>query len=466
MPILDEAQQALWDRIRHYTFDEDLNAPVTFLSKLKKEQQWYEGFANRAIEEYKRFVFLCCVIKEGASPSHVVDQVWHLHLTYTKTYWHQFCLKVLQKELHHYPSNGIKETDEKLQEKYLATLQAYHSYFDELPPLDIWPNGQLDKAIQKSEVFPDKYKIWLLIAVIGGPFLFKEFWMFDLTGPEFLTYFFLVMLIGWGTTLAYLLDRKDTFKAFIEKYLSKKINIYHQAFHFYDKHHALQAALLNLMDNGLVVVTKQKTMEIALQPIPDTDVHLAVNPLRNKPSEYKKGEVLSYDTLMETWYRPSDFEEVTLYHALEARKPSKVFIPFFIVIGLGLLRFGQGLYHHRPVFYLVLEIFIYLIGHLVLVTDLTNRRNAILDVLKKRLPIDLGKNVLAQRYVLDGRGILASVGFGIFIADVFPRFNKSGNRMNSNCTGGSCSSSGCSGSSCSSGGDGGGGGCGGCGGGD
>src|SRR5947199_354356 len=62
--------------------------------------------AARAIEEYRRFAFLAVAAGHPVSPSDAVDQVWHLHLLYTRSYWVQFCGEVLGKPLHHEPSTG------------------------------------------------------------------------------------------------------------------------------------------------------------------------------------------------------------------------------------------------------------------------------------------------------------------------------------------------------------------------
>ncbi|ULT23316.1 hypothetical protein KUH03_29530 [Sphingobacterium sp. E70] len=70
----------------------------------KKTGLW--TLQKKAIEEYKKFVYLCCILPDGASPSETVDKVWHMHLMYTQNYWEEFCPEILKRKLHHHPSKG------------------------------------------------------------------------------------------------------------------------------------------------------------------------------------------------------------------------------------------------------------------------------------------------------------------------------------------------------------------------
>ena len=97
--------QLLWNKIQQFAFDEP-NVEITFSKKLAREQKWSASYTQRVIEEYRRFIFLCCISPNGASPSKAVDEAWHLHLTYTRSYWEAFCKNTLGKDIHHYPSGG------------------------------------------------------------------------------------------------------------------------------------------------------------------------------------------------------------------------------------------------------------------------------------------------------------------------------------------------------------------------
>ncbi len=136
---LTEAQQAdLYKRIRAFEIDEK-DAQPTFLMRLARENAWSVDYARRVIEEYKKFTFLWMVAEHPVTPSDQVDQVWHLHLTYTHSYWERFCDHVLQASLHHEPTQGGSAESEKFDDWYRQTLQSYETLFGETPPKDIWP---------------------------------------------------------------------------------------------------------------------------------------------------------------------------------------------------------------------------------------------------------------------------------------------------------------------------------------
>ena len=102
----------LWHKIATFKLDDPISE-FPFSKKLAQENKWTEDFALRVIAEYKKFVFLCATLPDGASPSPIVDEAWHLHLTYTQNYWNDFCPNVLGFQLHHHPSKGGKNEAQK-----------------------------------------------------------------------------------------------------------------------------------------------------------------------------------------------------------------------------------------------------------------------------------------------------------------------------------------------------------------
>jgi hypothetical protein len=128
----------LWLRLKTYHPDKS-GVELPFSHRLARENGWNKRFALRAIDEYKRFVYLACTSSLPVTPSEEVDQVWHLHLIYSKLYWEDFCGKVLQQPLHHSPTEGGKSEGAKYMQQYEATLQAYKDTFGETPPMDLWP---------------------------------------------------------------------------------------------------------------------------------------------------------------------------------------------------------------------------------------------------------------------------------------------------------------------------------------
>jgi uncharacterized protein (TIGR04222 family) len=117
------------------------DVPLPFAARLARENGWSRAYAGRVIEEYKRFVFLAVTGDSPVCPSEDVDAAWHLHLTYTRSYWKRFCGEVLGHPLHHDPTKGGPAEGEKHLKMYAATLAAYRAAFGQSAPHDIWPAG-------------------------------------------------------------------------------------------------------------------------------------------------------------------------------------------------------------------------------------------------------------------------------------------------------------------------------------
>lgn len=140
-------QNLLWDNIRNFELDEP-NSSLTFTNRLSRENAWSIEYSLRAVHEYKKFIFMLCITNHSLTPSDQVDQVWHLHLLYTQSYWIDFCQNTLNRQIHHGPTKGGKEEGDKFNDLYEKTLQLYQELFDRNAPADIWPA----KEIRFSEI--------------------------------------------------------------------------------------------------------------------------------------------------------------------------------------------------------------------------------------------------------------------------------------------------------------------------
>src|SRR5689334_14391872 len=127
-------------RLERYTPDEPNDFP--FSARLARENGWSRSYALRVIVEYKRFAFLAVAAGHPVTPSDEVDQAWHLHLLYTRSYWNGFCGEVLRTPLHHEPTKGGRDEDGKFHDWYQRTLDSYRSWFEQEPPSDIWPPAE------------------------------------------------------------------------------------------------------------------------------------------------------------------------------------------------------------------------------------------------------------------------------------------------------------------------------------
>jgi hypothetical protein len=150
-----DGQFPLWERLAKFQFS-DPDAEISYASKLVEQQGWTAEFAARVIEEYRRFLYLCMVAGHKVVPSHTVDEAWHLHLQYTRSYWEELCLYTLGRVIHHDPSPG-GEGAKPLEGMYDKTLESYVHFFGDYPD-DIWghDNGNNVKRLRDSSASAGK----------------------------------------------------------------------------------------------------------------------------------------------------------------------------------------------------------------------------------------------------------------------------------------------------------------------
>jgi hypothetical protein len=138
---MTQSQIILWQKIEDFQIDNS-SIEFNFSERLARENGWSKIYALRVVEEYKRFIFLCCISETGVTPSDPVDQAWHLHLTYTKSYWTDLCKNTLSKEIHHNPTKGGKSEANKFDDFYTNSKNLYTEIFGSEPPKDIWHDNQ------------------------------------------------------------------------------------------------------------------------------------------------------------------------------------------------------------------------------------------------------------------------------------------------------------------------------------
>ena len=204
---------ALWERIETFDIDGDGEPALPFAARLARENSWTRPFAERAVREYRRFVFLAMTAGRRVCPSEHVDQVWHLHLTYTRSYWQRFCGEVLGRPLHHDPTRGGAAEGRKHWAMYADTLAAYREAFGEAPPADLWPPPDQRFGADLAVARVNRADFWLVRKprmprrVLAGSSLLVAVAFalgcagnpFNEQGADFLPYFF----AAWG--MAYVL---------------------------------------------------------------------------------------------------------------------------------------------------------------------------------------------------------------------------------------------------------------------
>ncbi len=135
---MSDTSSALYQQILDFRID-DGTPELPFEARLARENGWSRAYTQRVIVEYKRFLYLAMTAGHVVTPSEDVDQAWHMHLTYTRSYWERLCRDLLGRPLHHSPTQGGAEESRKYRALYEQTLASYRSTFGVEPPADIWP---------------------------------------------------------------------------------------------------------------------------------------------------------------------------------------------------------------------------------------------------------------------------------------------------------------------------------------
>lgn len=132
------ARGILIGRIETLTIGQ-IDAALSFEGRLAAENGWTEAFAVRVGREYRRFLALIAISDEQLTPSDAVDQAWHLHMVYTRDYWHGLCRDIVGRDIHHEPTTGGSDRRDHYRSRYSHTLDLYRATFGDTPPADIWP---------------------------------------------------------------------------------------------------------------------------------------------------------------------------------------------------------------------------------------------------------------------------------------------------------------------------------------
>ena len=153
-------QQGLWNKLLAFNIG-NKNASLSFAQRLARENNWTLAYSERVIVEYKKFLFLTVITNESQSPSDQVDQAWHLHMTYTRSYWIELCQELLNHEIHHCPTEGGTQEQQKYHQLYRNTLLNYEQYFGALPE-DIWPDVEKRFTDAHQFIRINKTSYWLI----------------------------------------------------------------------------------------------------------------------------------------------------------------------------------------------------------------------------------------------------------------------------------------------------------------
>jgi hypothetical protein len=205
------SRQSLLNQLETFTIGPPA-ARLTFERRLARENGWSVDFATRVSAEYRRFIFLMVEAGHPITPSEQVDQAWHLHMVYTRSYWTDLCANIVGKPLHHTPTEGGGDEDRKFENWYARTLESYERLFGHHPPEDIWPPVEVRFATRPARwVTPSDHwiipkptiKRWPLAAAsvacaatLGGCSLLLNQSNSDVVIPLLILAGFLILVVG------------------------------------------------------------------------------------------------------------------------------------------------------------------------------------------------------------------------------------------------------------------------------
>lgn len=186
----------LWNKVLVYDLDQPVSS-YCFSIRLADENFWTRNFTQKAILEYKKFMYLAATSEFMVSPSPIIDKVWHEHLMFSKSY-QSFC-DLLGKNIQHVPSTLDPAQYQKFRSARERTKKLYLSTFGEAPE-DIWSYESMYDSLNlpKARI---KIRTFIIIgllttAVIFFPayFLLKPFFL-TIHNPEFLFGYVSIVII-------------------------------------------------------------------------------------------------------------------------------------------------------------------------------------------------------------------------------------------------------------------------------
>ncbi|QIF01313.1 TIGR04222 domain-containing membrane protein [Roseimicrobium sp. ORNL1] len=485
------AEAELWQKLETFPLNRR-DAVQDFSARLARENGWSRVYAQRVCSEYLRFLFLAMKAGHPVTPSEEVDQAWHLHLVYTRSYWEELCGKVLGRPLHHEPTAGGLDEGAKFRDQYDRTLQSYGRWFGHAPPEDIWP--PVEKRFGPHDGrWVDMTRHWLLpkprfvarlrpmraAAMLGVVLMTilvasctESMNVFDWRGKAFLGFYWTAFIAAFVTSLLLVKMARGRARPSDEMLTDP----YEIAYLGGGGVRVVDAALASLHGRGLVKVSNEKKGESGLQRLEDpsqpitSDVEFAVYCAMPGSGEANVKDVRKVlrpsmeqlrDRLVEKGLVVSNGQYAGL--VLLAALP-------FVALGVtGVIKLFVGLGRGAPVDFLIMSLAVTLMVTIVRLTTVRRRTadgeamwqrfKPLERAMKEKLkhPYEPQPDPLAVPLAVALVGVPGMNWPGYY--ELHTALQRNNNTSSGGC-GSGCGSSGCGGGGC------GGGGCGGCGGGD
>ncbi|GCA91550.1 TIGR04222 domain-containing membrane protein [Microcystis aeruginosa] len=373
-------QIELYKRIQAFALDRP-DSQLSFSQRLAKDNSWSLGYTQRAIEEYKKFIFLAVAAGHPVTPSDQIDQVWHLHLTYTRLYWQEFCPKILQTTLHHEPTRGGSSEQLKFGSWYSKTLESYEQFFGHIPPIDIWPKPKdrfgrdlhfirintqqswvlskpnltifLKPQLRKIGIFT--FLVFLSLMITSCQIISQIPNPMNFTGPEFLTFYISLVVMGIALA-AWLRFSLCLVSANINQ--QPDLNTYEIAFLAGGNHRLIMAAITSLVKQGYVEVLKEGKLVVTGK------IDAIADPVEKAVAQ----DILATDGAIEQVFRKSKamkdsirarLEQLGLFLSDAQAFKAQIYPSLIVVIllGIGLCKMAVGISRDKPVGLLLICIF-------------------------------------------------------------------------------------------------------------
>lgn len=370
--------EPLWQKILNFDLDNPLS-PYGFSTRLSKEHKWTKSFTQKAILEYKKFMYLACTSDKMISPCEIVDKVWHQHIIFTESY--TFFCNIIGKQIHHIPSNHSKKQQETLSLAAQETREQYINVFGN-PPQDIWNHADMLDSLGYAQA---KYSLISIIAVsiLAFPTLVLSFYLLlrpyyiRINNPYFVIAFFL--LAGISITLLELYNRS---------YLEKLTKSWDSIF-----------VLHNLQPTELIYLKSSKRENI-IHPLISKLIetgHISITPSQklkfedvagiSSPEEYtilqtlKEYGTIGYEQLLTTLVRQPVF--TAIYDAMNAIRAYFInSLPFrklfyrnigclLVLLTLGYVRLITGIVRDKPITIICLVLLATTLGSVIFLYRLT-----------------------------------------------------------------------------------------------
>ena len=469
LPTPTVMDNILWNKILAF----DLDAPWSeygFSVRLANENYWTKNFTEKAILEYKKFMYLAATADRMVSPSEIIDKVWHQHLIFTKSY-QEFCA-LLGKQIQHVPSTHNKEDEFKFKQAKERTRKLYTDPFGE-QPVAIWEytgmyeSLELPKARINVRTFIVLGILGFLSLIIPSYFILKPLYI-HINNPYF--------LIGLGGLFSTILAGLYFYN---RRYLSKMVRQFNSRSFLFDLH---PSEVVYLQSQKLADVLPGVVNELIIQGKVDVYSDNTLERSENvSPASIEEYQVLEVLEPRRMTYYPALLSKLTFRpvfsntarcmdafrkYFIKSKKFGRLFYFNFILCAIPLMlavtRFFTGLTHDKPVVFLVfaLVIMVATTGKFLHRLTLVVCKETIPNLYKNEIiPILHSAEDVQWQYFLFGTAAL-EISFQPLVNYV-ERHNREGIFGSSG--GGSCGSS-CGNSCGSSCGSSCGGGCGGCGG--